>query len=135
MSGIKPLALTEFYRSLHARRDAEGRAMSTDALAAKLNVAPSVVRKLIGLLKRRQGRVWEGLCELLTERERALLRDVEQCSAWNMRRAMQNRPRWTEEKVAGLAETYRGGFDEARDRLRAPVRQAQGSVAALEVVA
>ncbi len=111
MSGIKPIALTEFYRSLHARGE------STEGLAKQLNVSGAVVRKLIGLLKRRQGLVWTGLLALCTERERELLTTVEQCSAWNIRQ-QRKRPVWTAEKVADLAETYTGRFEAERDRLR-----------------
>jgi len=112
MSGIKPIALTEFYRSLHARGE------STESLALQLTVSGTVVRKLIGLLKRRQGCAWDGLLRLLTPREKELLSTVEQCSAWNNRQQAK-RPKWTEEKVWDLAETYRGKFDKERDRMRA----------------
>lgn len=111
MSGIKPIALTEFYRSLHARGE------STESLARKLNVSGAVVRKLIGLLKPRRGHVWRALLALLTERERGLLVTVEQCSAWNNRQRAK-RPVWTAQKVAELAEGY-AVFDAERDRLRA----------------
>jgi hypothetical protein len=98
MSGIKPIALTEFYRSLHARGE------STENLARQLNVSGAVVRKLIGLLKRRRGLAWEGLLRLLTERERELLAHVEQCSAWNIRQRAK-RPAWTAQKASQLAST------------------------------
>lgn len=111
MSGIKPVALTEFYRLPHERGE------SSDTLAKKLNVSPAVVRKLIGLLKRRRGLVWEGLLRLLTDKEKELLRTVEQCSSWNNAQKAK-RPVWTAEKVAGLAETYTGKFEVERDRLR-----------------
>lgn len=108
---MKPLALTQFYRALHARGE------STATLAARLHVSRAVVTKLIGLLKPRRGPVWRGLLSLLTAEERALLVSVEQCSVWNAR-ARAARPRWTAEKVAGLAETY-GRLAPERDRLRA----------------
>lgn len=111
MSALKPTALTEFYRSLHARGE------STDSLALKLNVSRPVVCKLIGLLKRRRGRTWAALLALLTERERALLLSVEQCSTWRTQQ-LAKRPRWNAEKVAGLAETYPARFEDERDRLR-----------------
>ena len=111
MSGIKPAPLTEFYRSLHSRGE------STASLAKKLNVSGAVVRKLIGLLKRRKGLVWDRLLTLLTQHEKELLLSVEQCSAWNIRQVAK-RPRWTMEKVAGLAEAYRGNFTEEIDRMR-----------------
>ncbi len=121
MSGIKPLPLTEFYRSLHARGE------TTEGLAAKLNVSGAVVRKLIGLLKPRRGCTWRGLQALLTERERQLLATVEQCSAWNIRQRAK-RPVWTAEKVADLAETYTGRFETERDRLRRAERDADFSL-------
>lgn len=99
MSGIKPVALTEFYRSLRAR------GVTTDTLAAELHVSGAVVRKLIGGLKRRKGRVWEALFDLLNDKEKALLRTVEQCSAWNISQA-RKRPVWTAAKVHDLFETY-----------------------------
>lgn len=111
MSGIKPLPLTEFYRSLHARGE------TSESLAQKLNVSRSVLCKMIGLLKRRRGRAWEHLQTLLTDRERRLLSDVAQCSSWNLRQ-LAKRPRWNAEKVAGLAETYPARFEDERDRLR-----------------
>lgn len=95
MSGIKPIELTEFYRSLRARGE------STDGLAKKLNASPAVVRKLIGMLKRRRGFVWQGLLKLLTRRERKLLLHVEQCSAWNIRQ-QGKRPKWSTEKAAAI---------------------------------
>lgn len=98
MSGIKPLELTEFYRALHARGE------STDGLAKQLRASPAVVRKLIGMLSRRRGAVWRGLLELLTARERALLFDVEQCSAWNTQQAAK-RPRWNDAKEAAIAQS------------------------------
>jgi hypothetical protein len=100
MSGIKPVALTEFYRSLHARGE------GTQSLAGALGVSGGAVRRLLGGL-RRKGALWRRLEALLTGRERALLGDVEQCSAWNMRRAARNRPRWTGEKDGRMRR--RGG--------------------------
>jgi hypothetical protein len=111
MSALKPLELAQFYRLLHLRKQ------SSATLADKLNVSPAVVRKLIGLLKRRRGLVWERLLGLLTDEEKRLLLTVEQCSAWNISQT-KKRPVWTPEKVAGLAETYTGKFDAERDRLR-----------------
>lgn len=100
MSGIKPLELTEFYRSLHARGE------STNGLANQLNASPAVVRKLIGMLRRRRGMVWDGLLRLLTDREKALLLDVEQCSAWNVAQVAK-RPKWTSEKAAAIGVSAR----------------------------
>lgn len=111
MSEFKPLALTEFYRSLHARGE------TTDALARKLTTSPATLRKMISLLKRRRGVVWTSFLALLTDRERQLVTEVEQCSAWNIQQA-KKRPHFTAEKAAGLAETY-GSFSNSRDRLRA----------------
>lgn len=100
MSGIKPLALTEFYRSLKAR------GVTTDDLAERIGVSGATVRKLIGLLKRRRGLAWRRLQSHLTDREKQLLADVEQCSAWNIRQS-EKRPKWTYETVETLRETYR----------------------------
>lgn len=100
MSGIKPQSLTEFYRSLKAR------GVTTDDLALRVGVSGSTVRKLIGLLKRRRGLVWQRLQNHLTERECQLLADVEQCSSWNIRQTAK-RPKWTYETVETLRETYR----------------------------
>lgn len=111
MSGIKPLPLTEFYRSLRAR------GVTTQQLADELMVSGGTIRKLIGCLKRRRGATWQGLLLRLTPRECALLFAVEQCSAWNIRQRGK-RPKWTAEKVAGLAETYTGKFEDELDRLR-----------------
>jgi hypothetical protein len=111
MSGLKPQPLTEFYRSLRAR------GVTTDDLGARLDISGSTVRKLFGLLKRRRGLVWRQLQAHLTDREKQLLADVEQCSAWNIRQSGK-RPKWNAEKVAGLAETYTGKFEDERDRLR-----------------
>jgi hypothetical protein len=87
MSGMKPLPLTEFYRSLRAR------GATTDTLAAALGVSGGAVRRILGG-HRRKGHLWPKLARLLTERELRLLADVEQCAAWNTRRAAK-RPRWT----------------------------------------
>ena len=95
MSGIKPLPLTEFYRALHAR------GLSTELLAEQLGVAGGTLRRKIGGLARRQGPVWRGFLDLLTERERALLAEVEQCSAWNISQAAK-RPRLGFEVQAAL---------------------------------
>jgi hypothetical protein len=111
MSALKPLELAQFYRLLHERGE------SSETLAQKLNASPAVVRKLIGLLKRRRGMVWDGLIKLLTAEEKRLLLAVEQSSAWNISQS-KKRPVWTAEKVAGLAETYTGKFEAERDRLR-----------------
>lgn len=51
---------------------------------------------------RRRGHLWRRLSALLTDRERALLANVEQCSAWNARPARRRRPTWTPEKAAQL---------------------------------
>jgi DNA-binding CsgD family transcriptional regulator len=85
---IKPLPLTEFYRALHAR------GVRTQDLADALGVSGGAVRRLLAGL-RRKGGLWRRLEALLTARERALLADVEQCSAWNNRRAAKKRPRWS----------------------------------------
>lgn len=99
MSGLKPQALTEFYRSLSAR------GVTTDILALQIGVSGATVRKLIGLLKRRRGLVWRRLQNHLTDREKQLLADVEQCSSWNISQS-KKRPRWTHEKVETLRLTY-----------------------------
>ncbi len=80
MSGLKPMELTEFYRSLHSR------GKSTKILAAELGVSGGQVRKLIGMHAPRGGATWRYLLALLTERERALLEGMEQSSTWNTRR-------------------------------------------------
>lgn len=90
MSGLKPTPMAEFYRSLHARGE------TTDTLADTLRVSGGAVRRLLAG-HRRKGVLWGKLAALLTERERALLADVEQCPAWNKRAA--RRPRWTPEKA------------------------------------
>lgn len=95
MSGIKPQPLTEFYRALHARNE------STDTLAAALGVSGGAVRRVLGGLRRR-GHLWRRLVPLLTDRERTLLANVEQCSAWNARPAARHRPTWTAEKAESL---------------------------------
>jgi hypothetical protein len=95
MAGIKPLPLTEFYRSLHARGE------STDTLAIKLGVSGGAVRRLFAGLRRR-GPLWRRLEQLLNDKERQLLRDVEQCSAWNAKRTAK-RPVWTPEKAKALS--------------------------------
>lgn len=100
MSGIKPHALTEFYRSLHDR------GLSTEILGEQIGVSGATIRKLIGMLKRRRGLTWRRLQNHLTERERQLLADVAQCSPWNNRQEGK-RPRWTRETVETLRETYR----------------------------
>jgi hypothetical protein len=96
MSGIKPIELTQFYASLHAR------GLTTDTLAAHLGVSGAKLRKMIGLLQRRRGIAWKGLLGLLTEREKSLLLHVEQSSTWrNRQRAKQ--PRWSFEKASAIA--------------------------------
>jgi DNA-binding CsgD family transcriptional regulator len=97
MSGIKPQAMADFYRALHSRGE------NTDTLAANLGVAGSTVRKLLGHLSGRHGPTWRALLAALTPRERELLAHVEQCSAWNNRRAARNRPRWTPAKAVMLS--------------------------------
>ena len=96
MSGIRPQPMAEFYRALHARGE------DTETLAARLGVAGSTVRKLLGHLSGRRGPTWRALLAQLTPRERELLAHVEQCSAWNLRPAALKRPRWTPEKSAQL---------------------------------
>jgi hypothetical protein len=108
MSGLKPIGLQEFYRSLH------GRGLTTDLLAQDLGVSGAKLRKLIVCLQPRRGLAWRGLLERLNERERTLLLSVEQCETWNMRQRAK-RPVWTHEKVHGLAETYRS-FEPAKEQ-------------------
>ncbi len=91
MSGIKPQALTQFYRLLHDR------GCSTNSLAAELGVVGGTVRKLIGQLSARRGPTWRALCRLLSEAEKAELARVEQCPTWNARQRAK-RPVWTPEK-------------------------------------
>ena len=100
MSGLKPIPLQEFYRSLH------GRGLTTDLLAQDLGVSGAKLRKLIVCLQPRRGLAWRGLLERLNERERALLLSVEQCETWNIRQRAK-RPVWTMEKLSGLAGRYR----------------------------
>ncbi len=76
MSGMKPLALTEFYRRLHAR------GVATNDLAFVLGVSGGTVRKLLGGIKARRGPTWKGLQEILLDEEKVLLATVEQCSTW-----------------------------------------------------
>lgn len=97
MSGIKPIELTQFYASLHAR------GLKTDTMAAGLGVSGAKLRKMIGLLQRRRGIAWRGFLALLTEREKALLLHVEQCSAWNIRQRAKQ-PRWSMEKASVIAD-------------------------------
>jgi len=96
MSGIKPLALTEFYRALH------GRGVRTDDLAAVLDVAPSTVRKLLCGLKPRRGPVWRALWAMLNAEEQRLLASVELSSTWKARQEAK-RPKWTPEKAELLS--------------------------------
>lgn len=97
MSALKPLALVEFYRALHAR------GASTTTLAAALGVSGGAVRRVLGGLRRR-GPLWRRLATHLTASELNLLArvHVEQCSAWNQRPAARHRPKWTAEKAAQL---------------------------------
>lgn len=88
MSGLKPLPLTEFYRSLRSR------GVTTELLAATLGVSGGTLRKKIGCLSARRGPTWRGLLALLNDREKQLLAEVEQCSSWNIRQSAK-RPRWT----------------------------------------
>ena len=92
MSGLKPQPLTEFYRSLRAR------GLTTDTLAASLGVSGGAVRRILGG-HRRKGPLWTRLAPLLNAREIQLLRDVEQCSAWNTKR-LSKRPKWTAAKAS-----------------------------------
>jgi hypothetical protein len=93
MSGLKPPALSDFYRSLHARGE------STTSLAAAIGRARSVVTKILNG-DRRRGPAWAKLKPLLTAKEIALL-DVVQSPTWNTRR-LAKRPRWTPAKAAQL---------------------------------
>lgn len=97
MSGLKPAPMADFYRALHAR------GATTDTLARDLGVSGGVVRRLLAGHRRRRGPTWQRLATRLTERERALLEDVEQCATWNVRAA--RRPRWAPEKAAALRRT------------------------------
>lgn len=95
--GIKPTSLTEFYRSL------KGRGETTDTLALKIGRSGGAVRRvLVGL--RRRAPWWPRFEALLTERERRLLADVEQCSAWNKPR-LAKRPRWSAAVAASLKQS------------------------------
>lgn len=84
MNGLKPLALREFYWSLHDRGE------DTATLASKCGVSGGAVRRLITGHRRRRGALWTSLREKLTPRERSLLSEVEQSSTWNTRRSDQN---------------------------------------------
>lgn len=95
MSGIKPQELTEFYWLL---RD---RGVTTDSLAAELDVSGSLIRKLIGGFKPRRGPVWRALLSRLEPRERELLLRVEQSPTWNMHTA-KRRIVFTPEKAAEI---------------------------------
>jgi hypothetical protein len=88
----KPPELYQFYRSLHARGE------STELLAVKLNVSGSVVRRLIGLLRRRRGRVWNELLAMLTPPERELLSRASSSPEWSATQA-KKRPIWNPEKL------------------------------------
>jgi DNA-binding CsgD family transcriptional regulator len=87
MSGIKEKALTDFYRSLHDRRQ------TTELLAAKLDVSGGTVRKLIGMHAPRGGATWRFLLALLTDREKELLQSMEQSSTWNTSESEKSSPR------------------------------------------
>jgi hypothetical protein len=95
---LKPTALSDFYRKLHARGE------STATLAEKLGVSGGAVRRLTGGFRRR-GPLWKRLTALLTDDERALLDYVERCTTWNAERASR-RPRWTPEKQAAFGLAY-----------------------------
>ena len=103
MSGLKPQPLTEFYRSLAAR------GLSTQILAETLGVSTATLSRKIAGCRARRGLAWRGLWELLNEREKSLLEQVSNSSAWNLRQSAR-RPRWDREKSADLAETYPGKF-------------------------
>ena len=91
MSGLKPQAMTEFYRAMHAR------GVTTETLAAQLGVSGGAVRRILSG-HRRSSVLRKRLETLLTERERTLFAGVEQSSTWNTKR-----PRWTAEKAAALS--------------------------------
>ena len=95
--GIKPTSLHEFYRSLRARGE------TTDLLAEKIGRSGGAVRRVIVGLRRRAP-WWKRFEALLTERERELLADVEQCPTWNKPREAK-RPVWNAEKEALLRRT------------------------------
>jgi hypothetical protein len=108
--GIKPTSLTEFYRSLRAR------GMTTDLLAEEIGRSGGAVRRVIGGLRRRAP-WWSRFEALLTERERELLGDVEQCPTWNKPREAK-RPRWNAEKaliLQGYVELRKSGTAKSYD--------------------
>lgn len=78
---VKPPAMYAFYRALHARGE------STENLARQLHVSGAVVRKLLGLLRRRAGPRWLALQALLTAEERQLLVEAAGAPEWNLRQA------------------------------------------------
>lgn len=88
----KPPELFAFYRALHARGE------STEGLAQKLNVSGGVVRKLIGMIRRRRGRTWEGLLALLAPEEKQLLLQASESAEWSAAQSAK-RPRWSPEKL------------------------------------
>ncbi|MCM2304071.1 MAG: hypothetical protein NDJ72_05170 [Elusimicrobia bacterium] len=92
----KPPALYEFYRALHARGE------TTTALAARLHVSGSVVRKLFGRLARRSGPTWAALQAQLTPGERELLAQADASPAWSAAQEAK-RPKWSGAKAAALA--------------------------------
>jgi hypothetical protein len=95
MSGIKPQELTRFYALLRER------GLTTDLLAEQLDVSGGVVRRLIGGFRPRRGPTWRAFLRLLTDDERKLIFDVEQCPTWNVRQS-EKRPVMTPEKDAVL---------------------------------
>lgn len=95
MSGLKPLALTQFYASLHDR------GVTTTVLADAVGVSGGAIRRLITGHRRRKGPTWENLCQWLTPREIGLLNTVEQSSTWNVKQ-----PLWTPEKAQRLAQSH-----------------------------
>jgi len=95
MSGIKPQALTELYRSLHAR------GLTTEIMAAGLGVSGGALRRMISGHRAPRGPIWKGFLELLTTPELQLIASVEQSSTWNRRR----RPIWTPEVARKIAQS------------------------------
>lgn len=84
MSATKPIALVEFYRSLHAR------GLTVELLAEFIGRSRSTVTRVLNG-SRRRGPVWRRLAGHLTPRELELL-DVALSSTWNTRAL--RRPVW-----------------------------------------
>lgn len=94
MSGIKPIALSDFYRKIHAR------GMDTKVLAEFCRRNPSSIFRVLNG-SRRRGPLWKRIQQYLTPAEIALL-DVAECSMKNIR-LRKKRPQWTPELHASLA--------------------------------